>query len=101
MEPEIGMGATLCVGSDRYPYTIVDIVTNKRTGLATILTMRADNFRLIGGSILSEHQEYEYTSDPAGVAIIVRKRSDGSWKVNRGETPVVIGVKNYYRDPSR
>jgi len=103
-EPEVGMGATLYVGSDCYPYTIVEVQRNRITSKAQILTMRRDRATRTDANGLSESQDYEYERDDSGSVAIVRRRKDGSWRVERsrgvGTGYVTIGTRRMYRDPS-
>jgi len=104
IEPEVGMGATLIVGSDNYPYTITEVVRDRISGRVGLFTMREDVARRIDQNGLSESQEYEYESDEQGNVSIVRRRKDGSWRVERshgnGTGYVHVGSRRKYRDPS-
>jgi hypothetical protein len=93
----IGDGVTQMMGSDRYPYTIVAVENEKR------LTIQADNYELIEGSCLSEHQTYRYTPNQQGELIRITLRSNGRW-VKMGERNTDIGYslrgREAYCDPS-
>lgn len=51
--PEVGMGATEVVGSDRYPYTIVKVVNPKK------IVVQRDDYRRTDNNGQSELQTYE------------------------------------------
>lgn len=57
-ELRVGMGATLMMYSDRKPYTVQKIVSDKR------VIVTPDRFRRIDSNGISEKQEYEYESVP-------------------------------------
>jgi hypothetical protein len=105
IEPEVGMGATLAVGSDRYPYTIVRVTLNSMTKKASIIELREDKAILLkpGGPFI-EDQEYRYEPDDEGRSLVARKRKDGNWYVERsrgrGAGLIYIGDRRKYRDPS-
>lgn len=94
--PEVGMGATLRVGSDAYPYTIVE-VTGKT------LTAQRDNAKLVSGSRMSEDQEYEYEPNPNAKKNVFTLRKNGRW-VEKGagmnSASLFIGHRRQYMDPS-
>lgn len=93
--PVVGMGATMMVGTDRYPYTVVDVLTPKK------IVVQEDHAVLVAGSAMSESQEYEYAPNPNARRITLRKRADGLWG-NAGEAsgPVQVGHRRAYSDPT-
>lgn len=96
MKPEVGMGATMRLGSDCYPYTIIWI-----NEISSRLLMQPDHYQLIEGNAHnSEHQVYTYTANPAANSVQVSRRKDGSWRIVNEQTPVSIGNRRAYRDPS-
>jgi len=97
---KVGDGATYGIGSDRYPYTVVEIKSE-----ATIIVV-ADHYKRIDKNGFSENQEYEYTPDPNGCRITVtrrRERDDYVWR-KKGETKgggrFSFHGRNAYQDPS-
>lgn len=68
---EVGVGATHAVGSDRYPYTVVEVVNERR------IVVQRDEFRRTDSNGLSESQEYEYTPNPNAekLTLTLRRRS--------------------------
>jgi hypothetical protein len=96
--PEIGMGATECIGSDRYPYTIVRISDSGKT-----FWMQGDEYKRIDKNGLSEIQEYEYTPNTNATIVEVRRAKNGRWYTSGGMahgTFVNVGVRRAYWDPS-
>jgi hypothetical protein len=97
VKPKIGMGATMGIGSDCYPYTIVEILSDKRIAVTADIstpTGKHDYFR---------NQDYDYTSNPDGVKEIYTLRKNGRW-VREGETMhsgrcLHIGSRRRYDDP--
>lgn len=88
--PEIGAGATLHVGSDSYPYTVI-----RKT--AKTVTLRADSFKQTDSNGISESQSYEYSADPTGRVVVARWTKRG-WQANG--TPVSMTGRRAYLDPS-
>lgn len=85
--------ATVNVGSDSYPYTIV-----KRT--ARTLVLRADDYRRVDeGGLYVEEQDYEFTTNPNGKVVRAYLRSNGRYVVD-GCCGVIVGLRAAYRDPS-
>ena len=93
--PEVGMGATLVIGSDRYPATVIQVTQNgKRVVIQEDDAVRTDK------NGLSESQTYEFTANPNGTIHIVTLRKDGRYRVTGGQTPVHLGSRDKYLDPS-
>ncbi len=95
-KPEVGMGATVHLGSDCYPYTIIDI--NKQ---GTRIMIQPDHYELIKGSTAHESQTYRYTPSIVATehALRVSLRFNGHWRVVKAKTLVSIGHRRAYRDP--
>ena len=93
--PTIGMGATISVGSDRYPATVIQVTQNgKRVVIQEDDATRTDN------NGLSESQTYTFQTNPNGTIHIVTLRKDGRYRISGGQTPVWIGSRDKYLDPS-
>lgn len=75
--PEVGMGATLLVGSDRYGCTIHGIF---KDGGRDVLVVTHDDSKLVAGSVASEEQDYEYTPRPDGQKMYFVKDARGFWQ---------------------
>jgi hypothetical protein len=93
----VGEGATMGFGSDCYPYTIIQVVSEKK------VVIQADRSKLVSGNILTEAQEYEYSRDPNGTTLVVTKRKNGKWYPqgqSMNSQSVYLGGRRAYRDPS-
>lgn len=95
--PMVSEGATIVVGSDCYPCTIIKVSKTGRT-----VTLQNDDYQLVlGSSILSENQQYVYRRNPNGaqhVARLTSRRGRLAWRT--AGLPVTVGVRRAYRDPS-
>jgi hypothetical protein len=95
MNVEVGMGATICIGSDRYPATVIQITRNgKRIVLQEDFSTRTDN------NGVSEMQHYNYEANPNGTINIATLRKDGVYRLTGGKTRVSIGCRSKYYDYS-
>jgi len=100
IKPAPLMGATLVVGSDRYPMTIV-YATDKLVGVVR------DDYERIDANGLSEDQKYMYHPKSSFQASWVKYyslRKNGRW-VERGAdmrsgSCLAIGHRRAYQDPS-
>lgn len=122
--PEVGMGATMLVGSDRYGCTINRIFME---GKRQVLEVTHDKTKLVGGAMLSEEQTYEYVPQPNAKRHYFAKNEAGFWQemhykiisstydaktdertdvlskrlsVSRVSVGLRIGERDEYRDPS-
>lgn len=89
VQPEIGLGATEILWTDRYAYTVVE-VTNSRQ-----IIVQRDKAVNRGGH---GHNDWSYEADPAGIRRTVTLRKNGRW-VTKGEslkggTRWVLGWRN-------
>jgi hypothetical protein len=97
---KVGDGATYGIGSDRYPFTVVEIKSE------TTIIVTADNYRRIDKNGVSESQQYEYTPDPNGCRITVTRRKQGDdyvWRKQgdgKGGGVFAFHGRNAYQDPS-
>ena len=62
-EPVVGMGATICMHSDRHAGTIIDVTVK---GHATYVTVQRDNAKRTDNLGMSDSQDYDYTPNPEG-----------------------------------
>ncbi len=93
--PTIGMGATIQVGSDSYPATVIQVTRNgKRVVVQEDIATRIDN------NGMSESQEYTYQPNPEGTIHIATLRKDGRYRETGGKTPISIGFRRKYYDYS-
>lgn len=95
--PKVGMGATQGVGSDRYPFTVVEVINDRK------IVVQGDSYRRTDSNGLSESQSYEYTPNPDAQRIVVTKRKNGRWYEQgqpMGHGAFNIGHRSAYQDPS-
>jgi hypothetical protein len=114
--PEVGMGATQLLWTDRHPYTIIEVSKSGKQFL-----MRSDKaIRTDDRGYFTESQSYRYEPDPSGHVTLVRLCRDGRWREvsferrydvervvpavdeRRGRavgTVVAVGMRKEYRDP--
>ena len=96
--PEVGMGATINMHSDRHAVTIVAVLSPTR------IQVQEDTSKLVSGSRMSESQEYEFTPNPKGTVTTFSKRKNGLWieaGASRGNgSSLTIGERDEYYDPS-
>lgn len=93
---QIGGGATFNIGSDRYPFTIVEVVSVNQ------IIVQADNYRITNKNGFPEFQTYKYTPNPLACKIVVTRRADGTWR-KKGEKKggtFSFNGRNAYLDPS-
>jgi hypothetical protein len=93
----VGMGGTVSIGSDRYPFTLVEIVDEK-----TVI-VQEDSHRRIDKNGLSEIQDWEITPCPDGTKTTLTLRKNGRW-VRKGDPMnsswyYSFGVRRAYQDP--
>jgi hypothetical protein len=95
-EPKVGMGATIIMYSDRHAATIVRVSTPRR------IVIQEDKTALVGGSRMSESQEYTFEPNLKAELRTYTKRKDGVWRelADHTTTTLVIGDRDEYHDPS-
>ena len=95
--PEVGMGATHLMWSDRQAYTIIEVKSPTRLVVQRDTATRTDN------NGMSDSQGYEYTPNPDGVIRTITLRKNGRW-YQVGDTikgtPFAIGYRKEYYDYS-
>lgn len=111
-KPEIGMGVTELMWSDRYPYEVIAVISEKKILIRELGYERTDNRGLC------ETQDYRFFSKPDGEVVTLVLRN-GKWRdlkkeyVNDANGKLVmvetrrlgcdqwlIGRADMYRDPS-
>jgi len=92
-EVAVGMGATMRVGSDCYPYTVIEV---KRKGRQIVI--QADNFKRIDSNGMSERQEYVCSLDKDGPTLTANW--SGKWgRYINGCLTCYVGSRRAYQDP--
>ena len=95
--PKVGMGATLVIGSDCHPYTIVFVKSPKR------IIVQEDRYeRKDKNGPFTEMQEYEYFFRPDAPKVIFTLRKNGRWYQKgqpMGSPALSVGERRAYQDP--
>jgi hypothetical protein len=94
-KPEVGMGATLVVGSDNYPMTVVAVHGGGRS-----IELQYDDAKRVDKNGLSEIQEWKITPNPTAQKVVATKRRNGAYRLRGEPTRVLLGSRRMYRDPS-
>ena len=88
--------ATLVVGSDRYPYTVIKRTENK-------VWCRRDDYMMAEGGNYFGDQKYDYYERPDASVEEFTLRKNGHWcRVGDGMNgcALVLGYRRAYQDPS-
>ena len=100
--PVIGMGATYCIGSDRYAGTIVYVSASGRSVFFQkdhAINIAPPEERCLGGS-----QEYRYEPNIHADVEVYTLRKNGRWIQKGcglvGYGHLSLGKRNHYMDPS-
>lgn len=96
-EIKVGDGATRHSGSDRYPYTVIRVVSPRRLVLQEDRAIRTDK-----NGPFTEQQEYTYERDENGSTVIVSLRGNGGWyEVGQPASgrSFTIGYRDRHHDP--
>ena len=96
IKPEVGMGATECLWSDRNPFVIVEVKDDRH------IVVRALDWKRIDSNGMSESQEYEYTSNENNATKQLFLTKQGKWREREGRRLVgngwYIGSAERYYD---
>lgn len=94
--PTVGMGATHNVGSDSYPYTIIEVSANGQR-----IRVQEDTATRVDSNGMSESQDWIYERNPSGKVLEFSLRKFGIWR-EKGEKhcSLSIGIRRMYQDPS-
>ncbi len=96
LKPEVGMGATITMHSDRHACTITQIVSERMVVVQEDCAVRTDK------NGMSYSQTYEYDRDRTGLCYTFSLRKNGRWVcVNESQkdgTGLVIGERDHYFD---
>lgn len=93
--PTIGMGATIQIGSDSYPATVIQVTNNGKR-----VVVQEDTATRVDANGMSERQDYTYEPNPQGTIHIATLRKDGRYRLTGGKTPIHIGSRRKYYDYS-
>lgn len=92
-KPEVGTGVTHSIGSDSYPYTVIE---SNPKGLK--IKIQRDDAIAIANSDYYGDQKYEFKRNPNGEIVELKLNSKGMWVGGFGS--YTIGVRNHYLNPS-
>ena len=93
--PQIGMGITEYMWSDRNVGTIVGI---SKTGKTIEFTY--DTATRIDDNGYYGRQEYKYETNLDGTVYKARQNKKGQWKIINGTSTIGIGFRSYHYDVS-
>lgn len=98
-KPEVGMGCTILMYSDRYAGTIVSVADNGK-----MVAMQRDKAERVDDNGMSESQQYKYMPNPEADIRYFTLRKNGAF-VEMGKdlhsgTQLRIGDRKQYRDYS-
>lgn len=94
LRPEIGMGATEHLWSDRHAYTITEVSPSFKS-----ITIQADRSRRVDQNGMSECQHYEFTPNPEGPTRVARLCTDGHFHIGGKHGNLIsIGYRDAYYD---
>lgn len=93
----VGDGVTCYVGSDRYPYTVTGILSERRLQVRRDHATRKDQ-----NGHFSENQTWEYSPNEYAEVEVITLRKNGYW-YRKGESMkgcfFTIGTRSMYQDP--
>lgn len=102
--PEIGMGATRLMWTDRKACTITAILARDSAGRPTRIEIQEDRAHRTDKWGMSDYQTYEYETDPEGRLHRYSLRKNGLWvrlgsNLRSGER-LLVGRRDHYHDYS-
>lgn len=106
-EPEVGMGATLLMWSDRAPVTIAKVnrfASGARKGQVREIHVVPDTWTVVSGSVHDGSAKYDITpadldnADTLRRASVYRPTAKG-WRSATGNK-LSVGTRDVYSDPS-
>lgn len=101
-EPEVGMGATVCMYTDRSAVTIVEVKRNAK-GKAIAVAVQRDKAIRVDSNGMSDAQSYRYEADPTARVVWYTLRTDrwvAKGQAKKGGTCLSIGHRSEYYDYS-
>lgn len=101
--PEVGMGATILLWTDRQAGTIVGCDFMQDGRVKKVYVQRDKAVRTDDRS-MSDWQEWDYSPDPDGVVeefrLVTRGRQKGEYVAVDGGARLLVGVRDHYHDYS-
>lgn len=94
--PVVGMGVTMNIGSDSYPCTVVEVISEKRC------VVQQDRQKRTDSNGLSEDQSYLFIPNPEAEKVTIYLNKYGNWKRFGGSKSYYysLGKRRAYSDPS-
>lgn len=99
--PQVGMGATILMWTDRHAATIAKVEEFKsgaRKGIVRAIHVQEDKAIRVDTNGMSESQEYRFEPQPENPTLIFRLRKNGAYKGPGGQ--LRIGERSKYHDYS-
>lgn len=99
MIPTLGMGATIGIGSDCYPATVIEVSANGKT-----IKVQRDNYTPSAGYDYFGNQVHTFSMNPDGITEVWTLRNHGRY-VRKGDKKgngfyISFGARRAYSDPS-
>lgn len=98
-EPEVGMGATILMWTDRHAATVTEVSKSGKR-----IVVQEDTARRTDSNGMSDMQSYEFTPNPEGAKRAFTLRKNGAWvregEPMKGGQRVAIGYRDHYYDYS-
>lgn len=97
VEVEVGMGATVGIGSDCYPATIVGVLPYKsgaKQGQIRSILVQWDDHKFN-----QETKDFDFSPNRDASILVFTQNKFGRWKCG-GSYGLGIGHRRYYQDPS-
>ena len=86
--PEVGMGATEYLWSDRHAYEVIAVKDDRHVTVRRYKAIRTDNHGM------SDWQDYRFESDPEGVVRNLFLTNQGVWRERIGSR--ALGTNKWY-----
>ena len=102
-EPEVGMGATVLMWSDRHAATVVEVLRYKSGALAgkvRAIVVQEDRSTVVSGSAHDGSAVYEHTANPFSARETFYRNKAGQFALKCGNAKLAIGFRETYQDPS-
>lgn len=100
--PEVGMGATIAMWTDRRAATIVEVIkfeTGERAGQIEALVVQRDNAKRLDKYGMSDAQSYDYSPNPEAPRLTFTANKKGQFTARSGDK-LIIGRRDEYFDYS-
>lgn len=92
--PKVGSGASIGIGSDSYPYTVIEISNGGK-----LIKVQRDNHKPSKGFDYFSNQIYDYTSNPDAGVEEYKLKKDGNY-YDKYNGKIYTNGRRYYQNPS-